>query len=262
MSAGREVTVPLPAADKEWLRGFAGAFRGEQEAERYLYDFWERVQVIVEWLERARREGMRRVLELGSAPYLLTLLLRRHFDFDLRLANYFGDPARNGPQTQSVEGPGGRHEFAFDHFNLEVDAFPYEDGSLDAVVFSEILEHLVVSADRPLSEMSRVLRPGGYLLVSTPNVARLGNLVTLFKGRNINDGYSPYGVYGRHNREYTLSEVVQALERNGFEIAEQRLRNIYPHPLKTRVLQALRPGVWYEHIFVLGRKPLTSRPRT
>ena len=39
-----------------------------------------------------------------------------------------------------------------------------------------------------LSEMRRVLRPGGYPLVSTPNVARLVDLVTLFKGRNINDG--------------------------------------------------------------------------
>lgn len=254
MSPARDVPIPLPAADREWLRGFAGAFRGEAEAERYLYDCWERVQVIVEWLARLQREGVRHVLELGSAPYLLTLLLERHFDFDLRLANYFGDPTRHGRQTQAVESAAERHEFAFDHFNLEVDAFPYADGSLDAVVFSEILEHLVLSADHPLAEMGRVLRKGGFLLVSTPNMARLGNVVRLLKGQNVNDGYSAYGVYGRHNREYTMPEVVDLLERHGFEIVEKRLRNIYPHPLRTRLLQALRPGVWYEHIFVLGRK--------
>jgi SAM-dependent methyltransferase len=247
--------LPLPPSEKDYLRGFASVFPTPEEAERYLYDFWERGQVVLEWLDRLRGEGIRTVLELGSSPFLLTLLVKRHFQFDLRLANFFGDPARNGPLLQVVEGAGERHELAFDHFNLEQDPFPYQDGSLDAVIFSEILEHLVLSADRPLAEIHRVLRPGGYVIVTTPNAARLGSLILLFKGRNIYDGYSPHGVYGRHNREYTLPEVVAALERRGFEIADKRLRNIYPHPLKTRLLQALRPWVWYEHIFVLGRKP-------
>jgi SAM-dependent methyltransferase len=246
--------LPLPPSEKDYLRGFASVFPTPEEAERYLYDFWERGQVVLEWLDRLRGEGIRTVLELGSSPFLLTLLVKRHFQFDLRLANFFGDPGRNGRLVQVVEGAGERHELEFDHFNLEQDAFPYEDGSLDAVLFSEIIEHLVLSADRPLSEIHRVLRPGGYVIVTTPNAARLGNLVQLLRGRNIYDGYSPYGVYGRHNREYTLPEVVGALERHGFAIADKRLCNIYPHPLKSRLLQALRPWVWYEHIFALGRK--------
>jgi SAM-dependent methyltransferase len=254
MSASPRASTELSPADRDWLLGFSGAFRDRAEAERYLYDFWGRARVIMEWLAHLHGQGARALLELGSAPFLLTLLLRRHFDFDLRLANYFGDPSRKGPQTFVLEGPAERQEFAFDHFNVEVDAFPYAEGSFDAVVFSEILEHLLLSADRTLAEIHRVLRPCGHVLVSTPNVARLGNAIRLLKGLNINDGYSPYGVYGRHNREYTMPEVVDALERNGFEIAERRVQNIYPHPLRTRLLQSLRPRVWYEHLFVLGRK--------
>lgn len=44
---------------------------------------------------------------------------------------------------------------------------PYGDSSFDAVVASEIIEHL----DNPMdafSEAARVLRPGGYLIISTP----------------------------------------------------------------------------------------------
>jgi SAM-dependent methyltransferase len=248
------LAIPLPATEKDYLRGFAAVFHDKAQAERYLYDFWERAQVVLEWMDVLSARGVRTVLELGSHPFLLTLLLKRHFGFELRLANFFGHPEENGRKVHVVEGSGERHELGFDHFNLEQDPFPYEDGSLDAVIFSEIVEHLLVSVDWPLDHIHRVLRPGGHVIVTTPNVARLGNLVQLFKGRNIYDAYSPYGPYGRHNREYTMPEVVGALERHGFEIAEQRLRNIYPHPLKTRLLQALRPRVWYEHIFVLGRK--------
>jgi hypothetical protein len=105
-----------------------------------------------------------------------------------------------------------------------------------------------------MSEIRRILAPSGRVIVSTPNAARLSNLVRLAKGRNIYADYSPHGIYGRHNREYTLAEVVELLQRHNFEIVRSDVRNIYPHPLKTRILQRLRPKTWYEHIFVLGKK--------
>ncbi len=44
-----------------------------------------------------------------------------------------------------------------------------EDGSIDAVVSFETLEHLV-DPGRALSQFSLALRPGGYLICSVPNV--------------------------------------------------------------------------------------------
>ncbi|MFC1650383.1 methyltransferase domain-containing protein [Candidatus Latescibacterota bacterium] len=44
---------------------------------------------------------------------------------------------------------------------------PYDDSSFDAVVASEIVEHLDNPRDA-VSEVARVLRPGGYFIVSTP----------------------------------------------------------------------------------------------
>ncbi len=47
------------------------------------------------------------------------------------------------------------------------ETIPYDDGHFDAVFASEVLEH-VFNPDRILSELNRVLKPGGHLLVTLP----------------------------------------------------------------------------------------------
>ena len=44
---------------------------------------------------------------------------------------------------------------------------PYEEGSFDAVVASEVIEHLENPGDA-LKEAARIIRQGGYIIVSTP----------------------------------------------------------------------------------------------
>jgi SAM-dependent methyltransferase len=55
-----------------------------------------------------------------------------------------------------------RADFFYDGGN-----FPFEDGSFDAVFFSEVFEH-VFNPDEFLSEVRRVLRPGGRILLTVP----------------------------------------------------------------------------------------------
>jgi len=53
---------------------------------------------------------------------------------------------------------------------------PFADGAFDCVVSLEVVEHI---ADQPayFAELFRVLRPGGLLIVSTPNVQSLSSRV-------------------------------------------------------------------------------------
>lgn len=246
-------TNPLGNPEYEaYLQQFDNIFPDRSVAEKYLHDSIGRISVVMEWLKELDRGSVHKVLELGSNPYNLTLLLKKYCSYELRLANFFGKPEDNGRHTQIVEGGGERHEFVFDHFNLETDPYPYQDGFFDCVLFCEILEHLLLNPDFAVSEMKRILRPGGYLMVTTPNVTRLSNLVWLARGKNIYDGYSPHGIYGRHNREYTLNEIVELLKRHSFRTVKTSVRNIYLHPLRSRLLARLRPNLWYEHLFVLG----------
>lgn len=47
--------------------------------------------------------------------------------------------------------------------------------------------------------------------------------------RNIYYPYSGYGVYGRHNRERTLEEVVQLVSGCDYSIEKAQIVDTYPH---------------------------------
>jgi hypothetical protein len=66
-----------------------------------------------------------------------------------------------------------------------------------------------------------VLVPGGPLILSTPNVCNLTNIIALLNGKNV--FWEPdkfYGSTDRHNREFTPQEVREVVQAGGFrEIA-------------------------------------------
>jgi SAM-dependent methyltransferase len=251
---GRSSLLGDPHDERRLLRTLDGVFHSPEEREHYLADSFERVQVVLALLDEL--SAPRRFLELGANPYVLTTLLRRRFGFDIELANYFGPGhADGGPFEHSAGLEGSRVGFTYRHFNVEAGDFPFEDASFDCVLFCEILEHLLVDPGPAVREMVRVLRPGGRLVVTTPNATRLPNLYFLALGRSVWDGYSANGPYGRHNREYSLREVTQLVEGAGCVVERTEVRNIQRLARRFTWLQWLRPDVWYEHLFVVARKP-------
>ena len=185
---------------------------GEHDFRRFVYT-WD-----------LTRGATGKCLELGGNPYFTTMLLNEFSPLDVRLANYFG-LEENGEHTQwvnyaSLDGKGASKELPFQHFNIEEDAFPYSDDEFDVVVFAEIMEHLLNDPCAVLGEIKRVLKPGGTIVLTTPNVARLENIAKLLCGENIYDPYSGYGPYGRHNREYNQHELYQLLSHMGFEVQD------------------------------------------
>jgi SAM-dependent methyltransferase len=215
--------LPLPeGVSEKQLFDFITSVRVQDapEAEMKAYGTHDFRRFVYTW--DMARDVNGKCLELGGNPYFTTMLLKEFSDLDISLANYFGEQV-NGEyhqvvDYQSLNGSEIKSEkFSFQHFNIENDSFPYGSDEFDVVIFAEIIEHLLNDPCSVLREIKRVLKPGGTLILTTPNVARLENITRLISGTNIYDPYSGYGPYGRHNREYNRHELDQLLRFEGFE---------------------------------------------
>jgi SAM-dependent methyltransferase len=219
------------------------------ELRAYLDDCFRRLLTTLSLVPR----GDGRILELGANPYFFTILLRRFRAYEVELANFFGGE-RNAVQRIVNDLSGEAHEFEYTDFNLEEEEFPYPDEHFDGVVYCEILEHLVRDPIATLAGIHRALRPGGWLVLTTPNVARRHNLVRLKRGQNIYDPYSGYGPYGRHNREYTVGELRELLTRTGFAVEKMFTRDLHPCSRKSRVLAAALGSDSGYNLYALARR--------
>lgn len=85
-------------------------------------------------------------------------------------------------------------------------ALPLPDASVDVVVNFQVIEHLW-DQGQFLRECLRVLRPGGELLISTPN------RITFSPGRD-----TPLNPF--HTRELNAAELTELLLDAGFEVAQ------------------------------------------
>jgi len=193
------------------------------------------------------RHDTGRALELGSNPYFTTYLLDEHSPLELTLANYYG---QRGHTTETVSylrpGATARTEVSreCDLFNVEEDEFPYSDGTFDVVLFCEIIEHMLMNPLWTLRQIHRVLKPNGIMVLTTPNVARLDNVLALVNGANMYDPYSGFGPYGRHNREYTRHELHRLLEFAGFEVETSLTADGHPsNPARWPLFEQTAPLV-------------------
>jgi dolichol-phosphate mannosyltransferase len=95
------------------------------------------------------------------------------------------------------------------------DQLPFADDSFDSVINSEVIEHV---ADMPsiISEMWRVLRPGGTLIVGTPDYSRrLWLFLEWIYGKVLPGAYAH-----EHITHYTHDSLVAKLRASGFEILD------------------------------------------
>ena len=104
----------------------------------------------------------------------------------------------------------------FFEIDIEHESFGHPDAKFDIVVCNQVFEHLK-NIFHPMSEIRRVLRPGGVLIFSVPNLAAAHNRACLALGIQP----TTIGVMGSHVRGFTYAEMTRFLSFNGlFEIVE------------------------------------------
>ena len=96
--------------------------------------------------------------------------------------------------------------------------WPLADASFDIVWAGDVIEHVADTAGW-LSEVRRVLRSGGTLLLSTPDHGRLAMAGLALSGRAFDARFDPRS---DHLRFYTRRTLARLLEDFGFEQVEAR----------------------------------------
>jgi glycosyltransferase involved in cell wall biosynthesis/SAM-dependent methyltransferase len=222
--------LPLPAGwSEEVLRRMISSVQVEDASTEELKTYVEAdFKRFVYTLGLVPEQSGQIILELGANPYFTTTLLGKFRQAELHLANFFGKPEREGKQKVTIHSTGEVIEYAFKQFNIEEEKFPYDDSVFDVVLFCEIIEHLLSDPVQALMEIRRVLKPGGDLVLTTPNVARLDNVRKIVAGENVYDPYSGHGPYGRHNREYTQEDLFSLLSSNGFTVRTMFTADVHP----------------------------------
>jgi SAM-dependent methyltransferase len=144
---------------------------------------------------------------------------------------------------------------------------PLEDASVDVIILTEVLEHLVWPHS-VIQEASRLLRPGGILVGTTPNATNIGSVVKAVLGKGTLEWYEESHLSSeqwiKHVRFYGFRDLSLLFEEHGLQLTQSRFRSwesLYGghRGLKTWIKKTLRTASyiipWYrEGLFFVGKK--------
>jgi glycosyltransferase involved in cell wall biosynthesis/SAM-dependent methyltransferase len=214
-----------------------------------------------------------RILEMGA--YLqITPALKSRLGYGEVRGCYYG-PAGRVDHRSVISTAGEPFQCSLELFDAEKDRFPYDDGYFSTVLCCELVEHLAEDPMHMMSEINRILRPEGHLVLTTPNIGSLRAIVAVLEGYH--PGFFPAYIRpraageepeARHNREYTAREIVLLFYYAGFEITllDTGPFRDEPHPehewVKLLIARYKLPAdLRGDGIYAVGRKVLPVRER-
>jgi glycosyltransferase involved in cell wall biosynthesis/SAM-dependent methyltransferase len=265
-----EIPRPVEGAPAEELAPYLHGWAHDEEQRWYLNTHETR---LVKTLSITPPGGpCDRVLEMGA--YLqITPALRTKLGYGEVRGCYYGELGRRDHRTV-VSTEGEPFECDIDLFDAEKDRFPYPGEYFSTVLCGELIEHLFEDPMHLMSEVNRILKPGGHLVLTTPNIASLRGIAAILQGYHpglfhsyIKPAESGH-VDPRHNREYTPREIHQLMENSGFEVTLLETGGFRdaPHPEYGWVLHLLNryeldTNLRGDGIFAVGRKTGAVRVR-
>jgi len=237
-----------------------GPIRADQNAElaRFAYE----VDLVTQHVPRGSA-----VCDIGAGWGVLALVLAAS-GMRSTLLDDFGDAGYREPYAKDVFALWERYGVRSINRDPSESGLGLEPESLDAITTFDCLEHWHRSPKRMLHQAMEVLKPGGLLVIGTPNSANLRKRIDAVLGRTawsaMGDWYEPETFRG-HVREPNVADLLYMGRDIGLESMEILGRNFAGlastqpwwvravTPLADRVLK-VRPSLC-SNIYLLGRKP-------
>jgi len=116
--------------------------------------------------------------------------------------------------------------------DMEKQKLPFRNGFFDVVITGETIEH-IVNTDFFLSEINRVLKDSGILIISVPNINQWISIVMMI----FFDLPPRFSARFRspHVRDFTFRTIKTAVETFGFEIIERSGTGLFLPAIKRNV---------------------------
>jgi len=132
----------------------------------------------------------------------------------------------------------------------------------DVVVCCEVIEHLHVAPVPVLRFLASGLEEGGCLILQTPNATALPKRLRMALGRNPYDPIRDDVHNPGHFHEYTVDELLEAVEDAGFEVVRWLTQNYFDHGSRKnrayRAVGSILPRTLREGITVVAKR--VNRP--
>lgn len=101
------------------------------------------------------------------------------------------------------------------------------DRQYPLIVMAEVLEHVYTAPELFLAKIKHWLRPGGILIIQTPNAVSLPKRIKMLFGIHPFEKIRQNRKNPGHFREYTLSELVQLAGATGYTVEASSRRNYF-----------------------------------
>lgn len=181
-----------------------------------------------------QRLGPRKILDVGCGDGRLARAIRAHCP----------DAIIHGCDVSAValaRSEGLDRQYAVD---LDCEVLPEAGGSFDLVIASEVIEHLI-QPDHVLAELARVLRQGGHVVLTVPNVA-----FWRFRVQALCGHVPSVTADDRHLHSFNASLLDQLIRRAGLE-------RVWLTGLRQRFnrLSRLHFQLLSDTLLIVGRKP-------
>lgn len=216
---------------KNFMEAVKLPFANQEGAMRYHDVHSDRYAITLNALSKINLPINAKILELAANPYGMSAYLCTVFGDRLTLATYAEKKDERYVDIGVANKSFRIREYGF---NVEQDVWPFENDSFDLVIACEIIEHLAMDPMALFAGANRVLKPGGYFFVSTPNAAsiqnflKLGRLMPAGLAQQFRRPFSIARLYERHSREYSPFTIGEMCGAAGFEIALMETDSAFP----------------------------------
>jgi SAM-dependent methyltransferase len=211
--------------------------KDEKVLASYYQEFWRRAMVLELVMKYCPKGSV--VIDLGAQPFIVSSALKL-MGYDVIAYDYDPDRYLDIAKAFGVK---------VVKCDLERDSLGVENETVDCAVFSEVIEHInPYYVNYTLAEINRVLKVGGKLIITTPNIASLFRRLKLLIGKQ--------PVYRLHVKEYTKYEVEELLRNSGFKILESFYTEVNDlHFVEANLIDYLRINGYFDLIRILLKRP-------